>query len=194
MRIFFAGASGLIGRHVLPLLIDAGHTVGAMTRTADKAGHLEASGALPIVCDVFDRPSLDHHVRAFAPDLLLHELTDLPDNLKDLPADSALNARIRDEGTRNLIATTTELAKVKIVAQSVAWSMAPGKESAAVGVLEKSVLAVGGVVLRYGLIYGPGTYFERQLPPTPRVHVDTAAVRTVEALDAPSGVLTIVDE
>jgi nucleoside-diphosphate-sugar epimerase len=194
MRIFFAGASGLIGRHVLPLLINGGHIVGAMTRSADKAGHLEASGALPIVCDVFDRPSLTHHVRAFAPDLLLHELTDLPDDLKDLPADSALNARIRDEGTRNLIDATSGLAEVKVVAQSVAWSMEPGRESAAVGVLEESVLAVGGVVLRYGLIYGPGTYFDQQLPPTPRVHVDTAAARTVEALAAPSGVVTILDD
>jgi nucleoside-diphosphate-sugar epimerase len=194
MRIFFAGASGVIGRHVLPLLVDAGHTVGAMTRSADKGHQLEAAGAHPIVCDVFDRASLTEHVRAFAPDLILHELTDLPDHLKDLPADSALNARIRDEGTRNLIAAMSGLASVKLVAQSVAWSMDPGRESAAVGVLEDSVLAVNGVVLRYGFLYGPGTYFETELPPAPRVHIDTAAARTVAALLAPTGVLTIVDD
>jgi nucleoside-diphosphate-sugar epimerase len=194
MRILFAGASGLIGRHVLPLLVDGGHTVGAMTRSADKVGQLEGAGAHAIVCDVFDLAGLAKHVRAFAPDFVLHELTDLPDDLKDLPADSALNARIRDEGTRNLIAATSGLAEVKIVAQSVAWSMDPGREAAAVGVLEESVLAADGVVLRYGFIYGPGTYFDEQLPPTPRVHIDTAAARTVDALAAPSGILTILDD
>jgi nucleoside-diphosphate-sugar epimerase len=194
MRIFFAGASGLIGRHVLPLLIDGGHMVGAMTRSVDKGGQLVASGALPIVCDVFDRTNLTDRVHEFAPDLILHELTDLPDDINDLPADSARNARIRDEGTKNLIAATRGLGEVKIVAQSVAWAMAPGMESAAVDVLEESVLAVRGVVLRYGFIYGPGTYFAEQLPPPPRVHINRAAARTVDALAAPPGVLTILDD
>ena len=60
--------------------------------------------------------------------------------------------------------------------------------------LERAVLAADGVVLRYGAFYGPGTYYEGELPPAPRVHIDTAAVRTLEALDAPSGILTIVDD
>jgi nucleoside-diphosphate-sugar epimerase len=121
MRIFFAGASGVLGRHLVPLLVDAGHVVGAMTRSVENADLLASAGAQPIVCDVFDRAGLTNAVRAFAPDLMLHELTDLPDELKDLPADSALNARIRDEGTRNLIDAMGGLAQVKIVAQSVAW-------------------------------------------------------------------------
>jgi nucleoside-diphosphate-sugar epimerase len=135
MRIFFAGASGVIGRHLLPLLVDAGHTVGAMTRSATKAGLLVSAGAQAIVCDVFDRPGLTSAVRAFAPDLVLHELTDLPDDLKDLPSDSLLNARIRVEGTRNLLEAMSGLAQVKIVAQCVAWTMQPGREADAVSVL-----------------------------------------------------------
>ena len=193
MRIFFAGASGVIGRHLLPLLVDAGHTVGAMTRSATKAGSLVSAGAQAIVCDVFDRPGLTSAVRAFAPDLVLHELTDLPDDLKDLPSDSLLNARIRVEGTRNLLEAMSGLAQVKIVAQSVAWTMQPGREADAVSVLEDAVLAADGVVLRYGFLYGPGTYFESELPPRPRVHIDSAAAQTLEALVAPTGVLAIVD-
>jgi nucleoside-diphosphate-sugar epimerase len=194
MRIFFAGASGVIGRHVLPLLIDAGHSVGAMTRSADKAGLLVSAGAQAIVCDVFDQPGLTSAVRAFAPDLVLHELTDLPDDLKDLPSDSLLNARIRVEGTRNLLEAMSGLADVKIVAQSVAWTMRPGREADAVSVLEDAVLAADGVVLRYGFLYGPGTYFESALPPAPHVHIDSAAARTLEALIAPTGILEIVDD
>jgi nucleoside-diphosphate-sugar epimerase len=193
MRIFFAGASGVIGRHLLPLLIDAGHTVGAVTRSPSKAGPLASAGAQAIVCDVFDREELTRAVRTFAPDLVLHELTDLPDNLSDLPGDSLLNARIRVEGTRNLLGAMAGLGQVRIVAQSVAWTMRPGREADAISFLEKEVLAADGVVLRYGFLYGPGTYFESELPPRPRVRIHNAATGTLQALVAPTGVLSIVD-
>ncbi|MGH3638046.1 MAG: NAD-dependent epimerase/dehydratase family protein [Myxococcota bacterium] len=194
MRIYFAGASGAIGTRLLPMLLTAGHTVGAMTRSAEKAGQLALVGAQPIVCDVFDRSALTGAVRAFAPDLLLHELTDLPDDLANLPRESLLNARIRSEGTRNLLDAVADLNRTKVVAQSVAWTMEPGPEADAVAALEEGVLGVSGVVLRYGFFHGPGTYFEGQLPPAPRVHIDAAAARTLEALDAPTGILTIVDD
>ncbi len=193
-RIFFAGASGAIGSRVVPLLVQAGHTVGAMTRSSEKVGRLAAMGAQPIVCDVFDRSALAHAVRSFSPDLVLHELTDLPDDLADLPEESLLNARIRVEGTRNLLDAMQGLDQAKIVAQSVAWTMRPGPEADAVAALEEAVLAAGGVVLRYGFLYGPGTFFERELPATPRVHIDTAAARTLEAIDARTGIVTITDE
>ena len=192
-RIYFAGASGAIGRRLIPLLVDAGHTVGAMTRSPAKADRLAALGAQPIICDVFDRSALTSAVRSFSPDLVLHELTDLPDNLEDLPEESLLNARIRVEGTRNILDAMEGLDQTKIVAQSVAWTMRPGPEADAVASLEEAVLAADGVVLRYGFFYGPGTYFVRELPAAPRVHIDTAAARTFEALDAPSGILTVVD-
>ena len=193
MRIFFAGASGAIGSRLVPLLVDAGHTVGAMTRSAEKGGRLAAMGTQPIVCDVFDRSALTSAVHSFSPDLVLHELTDLPDDLENLPEVSLLNARIRVEGTRNLIDAMDGLDQTKIVAQSVAWTMRPGAEADAVASLEEAVLTANGVVLRYGMFYGPGTYFEGELPASPRVHIDTAAARTLEALDAPPGILTVVE-
>ena len=193
MRIYFAGASGVIGGRLVPLLVAAGHTVGAMTRSAEKATRLASVGAEPIVCDVFDRPALTRSVRAFSPDLLLHELTDLPDDLESLPADSLLNARIRSEGTRNLLDALEGLNSPKVVAQSVAWTMRPGVEADAVAELEKVVLAANGVVLRYGLLYGPGTYFEAAPPADPRVHIDVAVARTLDALGAAPGIVTIVE-
>lgn len=192
-RIFFAGASGVIGARLVPLLIDAGHTVGAMTRSAGKAARLAALGAQPIVCDVFDRPALTRAVRSFAPDVLLHELTDLPDDLAELPAESLVNARIRAEGTRNLIEALDISRPAKVIAQSVAWTMQPGREAEAVAFLEEAVLAAEGVVLRYGLFYGAGTYYPGELPPAPRVHIDTAVAVTLKALDAAPGVMTVVD-
>jgi nucleoside-diphosphate-sugar epimerase len=193
LRIYFAGASGVIGGRLVPLLVAAGHTVGAMTRSAEKATRLASVGAEPIVCDVFDRPALIRSVRAFSPDLLLHELTDLPDDLESLPTDSLLNARIRSEGTRNLLDALEGLNSPKVVAQSVAWTMRPGAEADAVAELEKVVLAANGVVLRYGLLYGPGTYFEAAPPADPRVHIDVAVARTLDALGAAPGIVTIVE-
>lgn len=140
-RIYVAGATGVIGTRLVPLLVGAGYTVGAMTRSADKAGRLAAAGAEPIVCDVFDRPRLARAVRTFEPDLLLHELTDLPDDLEDVPKHSSLNARIRTEGTRNLLDAVEDWQHTKVVAQSIAWTMRPGPESNAVASLEESVLA-----------------------------------------------------
>jgi nucleoside-diphosphate-sugar epimerase len=193
MRIFFAGASGVIGSRLVPLLVDAGHTVGAMTRSAEKAGRLASLGAQPIVCDVFDRSALTSAVRSFSPHLVLHELTDLPDDLEQLAEGSLLTARMRVEGTRNLLDALEGSDQTKIVAQSVAWPMRPGLEADAVASLEEAVLAANGVVLRYGQFYGSGTYYEGDLPAPPRVHIDIAAARTLEALDAPSGILTVVD-
>jgi nucleoside-diphosphate-sugar epimerase len=193
-RIYLAGASGVIGSRLVPLLVDAGYTVGAMTRSSEKAAPLASLGAEPIVCDVFDRGALTTAVRSFSPDLVLHELTDLPDAVEDLPKARLLNARIRVEGTRNLIDAMDGLDEPKILAQSIAWTPDPGPGADAVTSLEQAVLAANGVVLRYGAFYGPGTYYEGELPAAPRVHIDTAAARTLEALDAPSGILTVVDE
>jgi uncharacterized protein YbjT (DUF2867 family) len=193
-RIFLAGATGVIGRRLVPLLVETGHTVGAMTRSQENAEWLAALSAEPIVCDVFDRAGLASAVKAFSPDVVLHELTDLPDAFEDLPKAEMLNARIREEGTRNLVDAMDGLAQARIVAQSIAWASGSKRGDDAVAYLEKAVLEVSGVVLRYGAFYGPGTYYEGELPSAPRVHIDTAAARTVEALDAPSGILTIVDD
>jgi nucleoside-diphosphate-sugar epimerase len=193
VRIFLAGASGVIGQRLIPRLVHAGHVVGALTRSRGKTEVLRHLGAEPILCDVFDREALIHAVRDFKPDVILNELTDLPDDATQISQLANLNARIRTEGTRNLIEAARRSGSPKMLAQSVAWQLPDGPDAQAVAELERSVLAEGGVVLRYGQFYGPGTYNEQQPPGEPRVHIDRAAERTVEALGEPKGIVVIVD-
>jgi nucleoside-diphosphate-sugar epimerase len=192
MRIFLAGASGVIGQRLIPRLVQAGHVVGGLTRSPSKTELLSRLGAEPIVCDVFDGEALIQVVRDFKPDVMLNELTDLPDDAGQIGEFEALNARIRTEGNQNLIEAARQSESPKILAQSLAWQLPDGPGARAVAELERSVLAESGVVLRYGQFYGPGTYHE-QPPKEPRVHVDRAAERTVEALGEPTGVIVIID-
>ena len=139
------------------------------------------------------REALIQAVRDFKPDVVLNELTDLPDDAEQISELAGLNARIRTEGTRNLIEAARRSGSPKILAQSVAWQLPDGPDAQAVAELERSVLAEGGVVLRYGQFYGPGTYNEKKLPNEPRVQIDRAAEQTVEALGAPTGIVVIID-
>ncbi|MEU8299674.1 NAD-dependent epimerase/dehydratase family protein [Micromonospora sp. NPDC048909] len=193
MRVFLAGASGVIGQRLIPRLVQAGHVVGGMTRSPSKTELLARLGAEPILCDVFDRDALIQAVRDFEPDVILNELTDLPDEVERIGEHAELNARIRTEGNQNLIEAARKSGSPKILAQTVAWQLPDGPDALAVAELERSVLAEGGVVLSYGQFYGPGTYNEVQIPAEPRVRIDRAAERTVELLDAPSGVVVITD-
>jgi nucleoside-diphosphate-sugar epimerase len=193
VRIFLAGASGVLGQRLIPRLVQAGHVVGGMTRSVSKTELLGDLGAEPILCDVFDRKALIQAVGGFKPDVVLNELTDLPDDVAKISEHAHLNARIRTEGNRNLIEATRRSGSPKILAQSVAWQLPDGPDAQAVAELERSVLAEGGVVLSYGQFYGPGTYHEQRQPEEPRVHLDRAAQRTVEALGEPTGVVLIVD-
>ena len=193
VRVFLAGASGVIGQRLIPRLVEAGHVVGGLTRSSSKTELLRHLGAEPILCDVFDREALVQAVRDFKPDVVLNELTDLPDDVAQISEFTGLNARIRTEGNRNLIEATRRSGSPKILAQSVAWQLPDGPDAHAVAELERSVLAEGGVVLRYGQFYGPGTYNEQKLPNEPRVQIDRAAERTVETLSAPTGVVVIID-
>jgi hypothetical protein len=192
-RIFLAGASGLIGQRLIPRLIRAGHLVGGMTRSINKTGMLRDLGAEPILCNAFNREALIEAVHDFKPDVILNELTVLPDDSAQISSLTDLNDRIRTEGTQNLIDAARRSGSPKILAQSVAWQLPDGPDAQAVAHLERSVLMEGGVVLRYGRLYGPGTYYERQLPAQPRVHLDRAAQRTVGALGEPTGVVVVVD-
>jgi len=193
VRIFLAGASGVIGQRLIPRLVQAGHVVGGLTRSADKTELLSKLGAEPILCDVFDREALIQAVRDFKPDIVLNQLTDLPDDAEQIPKLAGRNARIRTEGNRNLIEAAQQSGSPKILAQSLAWQLPDGPDARAVAELERSVLAEGGVVLRYGQFYGPGTYHEQRPPTEPRVHIDRAAERTVEALGKSTGVIVITD-
>jgi hypothetical protein len=145
-----------------------------------------------VVCDVFEAEGLVEAVTAFRPSVVMHQLTDLPDDPARIDETAALNARIRREGTSNLLAAARAAAAPQFIAQSVAWQLS-GDGGASIADHEGLVLASGGVVLRYGRFYGPGTYYERKLPEHPRVHVDDAVRRTIAALGAESGILTIAD-
>src|SRR5579863_2206671 len=102
-RIFVAGASGVIGIRLVPLLVADGHEVGGMTRSRAKLGALEALGAQAILCDVYDVEALRAAVTGFAPEVVMHQLTDLPDDAARLVATSDRNDRMRTEGTRSLL-------------------------------------------------------------------------------------------
>jgi nucleoside-diphosphate-sugar epimerase len=189
MRVFVAGASGVIGVRLVPLLVAAGHEVAGMTRTPGKLERLQELGAEPVLCDVYDADALRQAVVTFRPDAVVNQLTDLPDRAATVDES---NARIRREGMRNLLAAAEAARAPRFVAQSVAWQP-QGDGGAAVAELEQRTLAAGGVVLRYGRLYGPGTYYEREKPEPPRVHVGEAARRSIPALDAPSGIIEVVD-
>jgi 2-alkyl-3-oxoalkanoate reductase len=186
VRIFVAGATGAIGRRLIPMLIDAGHHVVAMTRSESKTAAIEAQGAVPVVCDVFDAGAIHRAVAQAYPDALIHELTDLPPALDPDPArfDEQFggNIRIRIEGTRKLVDAASAAGVGRIVAQSIAfvylpvggpvksegdplWDNAPEpfrRSVEAVRSLETVVTneqGIDGVVLRYGYFYGPGTFY-----------------------------------
>src|SRR5688500_19202455 len=122
-RIFLAGASGVIGRRLVPLLVGAGHTVAGMTRSAGKVEQIADLGAQPVVVDVFDRDALVAAVTEFRPDIILNELTDLPDDVREIAAHLALNARIRTQGNQNIIDAARAAGSPKILAQAVAWQL-----------------------------------------------------------------------
>jgi nucleoside-diphosphate-sugar epimerase len=162
-RIFLAGATGVIGQRLVPLLVDAGHTVAGMTRSADKVPLLTRIGSEPIVVDVFDRGALVAAVTEFEPDIILNELTDLPDDVNKIAEYGGLNARIRTEGNQNIIDAARASGCPKILAQSVAWELPDGPDARAVKQLESSVLAEDGVV-QLRTVLRPGHLQREQHP------------------------------
>ena len=196
--VFLAGAAGVIGRRLVPLLLGAGYRVVGTTRSEAKAGDLKAAGVEPSVVDVFDADALSRAVAAARPDTVIHQLTDLPRGLDPAHMAEAIarNARIRRDGTRNLVAAAAGAGARRLIAQSIAWGYAPGKEPHAeedpldtgaegqravsvggVSALESATLnaqPLEGVVLRYGQLYGPGTGADVPVGNAP-LNVDAAA-------------------
>lgn len=193
MRIFLAGATGLVGSRLLPLMLADGHVVAGMTRTPEKVDGLRAAGATPVLCDVFDPKALAAAVKDFRPDLVVHQMTDLPDEVERLTDFLPRNNRVRDEGTRNLLAAAKAAGAPGFLAQSIAWRSGLGT-GPILDAHENGVVAAGGTVLRYGFFYGPGTYFESDPPPPPRISIDDVARRTMQFLKGPRGIFTITDE
>jgi nucleoside-diphosphate-sugar epimerase len=194
MRVFIAGATGVIGIRLVPLLVADGHEVSGMTRSEQNADALRALGAEPAVCDVYDADAIRDAVVSANADAVVHLLTDLPDDMNDIDGFTEANARIRREGTRNLLAAAEAASASRFLAESLA-AKPDGVAGEAVDELERSVLAAGGVVLRYGWLYGPGTYHEHEheLPAPPRIHVDEAARRTALELERGTGIIELVE-
>jgi len=187
MRIFLAGATGVVGQHLIPLLREAGHAVVGTTRSPEKAKHLTAQGVQPEVLDALDREATVGAVGRARPDAIVHQLTAIPSNmnLRRFDREFASTNRLRTEGTDNLLAAARPAGVRRVVAQSFAgWTYAraggPVKTETdpldpdpppafrrtldAIRYLERALEAAEGIetiVLRYGWFYGPGTSLGR---------------------------------
>jgi nucleoside-diphosphate-sugar epimerase len=183
MKVFVAGASGAIGRPLVPKLIAAGHDVTGMTRSEESAARLREAGAAALVTDVFDEDRVRSGMVEAAPEVVVHQLTSLPDRLdfRDKQLYDATN-RVRGEGTRILIDAARNAGARRMVAQSIAFIYASegdwvkdedaavmsdsgdgfGRATRVVTEMEQAVVGADGLeglVLRYGFFYGPGTYY-----------------------------------
>jgi nucleoside-diphosphate-sugar epimerase len=199
MKVFLAGATGVIGRSLIPMLKEAGHTVVGTTRSEKGRAALGEAGVDGAIVDVFDAAALEKAVVASSPDIIIHQLTDLASGIDPAAPEEGVrrNARLRREGTANLVRAARAASVVRVVAQSIGWAYAPKDgpfietdplDTGATGTraitvsegvipLETAVLAhseLEGIVLRYGQLYGPGTWSSEPNGTAP-LHVDAAA-------------------
>jgi len=236
VRVFLAGATGVIGHRLVPLLRAEGHTVTGMVRSPERLDAVRALGAEGAVADALDAGAVRAAVEHARPDAVVHQLTSLPRRIdpRKMERDFAQNDRLRSEGTRHLVAAAQAAGASRIIAQSIAFAYAPGppgtvhgeqdplhlqapmpfKRSVdALAELERVVLEAGGLVLRYGYFYGPGSSISstgsvvediarRRLPLVGGgrgvwsfIHIDDAAGATVAAVSrGSSGAYNIVDD
>ena len=238
MRVFVAGASGAIGRELVPRLVAGGHEVHGMTRSESKRALLSELGAVPVVADALDPDAVAEAVAEAKPDVIVHQLTSLTGVQRFTERAAEPTNRLRTEGTDNLLSAGHAVGVRRFVAQGVAGFGAYGRTGAAVKTeadpldpspppefretlaalrhLEAAVLGArwtDGIVLRYGVFYGPGTslaqgeeQFEmvrkRKFPVVGDgggvwsfVHIDDAAEATVAALEhGTRGVYNVVDD
>ena len=231
MKVFLAGATGAMGKRLIPQLLEHGHTVVGTTTTEAKVPLLWDLGAAPVVVDVLDRNAVAAAVAKAEPDAIVHQATALAGvDFRKFDKSFELTNKLRAEGTDNLLATGVE----RFVAQSYAgWPYErvggpvksesdpldahPAKQARAaleaIRHLEQAVTEAGGIALRYGGFYGPGTGLEpggdqlqlvlkRRFPLIGDgrgvwsfVHIDDAAAATVAALEhGRPGVYNIVDD
>jgi nucleoside-diphosphate-sugar epimerase len=181
VRVFVAGATGAIGRPLVPMLIEAGHEVTGMTRSDERADRLREAGAEAVVADALDAEAVRRAVAGASPEAVVHQLTDLPQELSTRP-DYSGTSRLRTDGTRHLLDGARAAGATRFIAQSIAFIYAPqggtvkdedaptlaGGDSAfakaidATLELERAVTTaegLEGLALRYGFFYGPGTYY-----------------------------------
>jgi nucleoside-diphosphate-sugar epimerase len=238
MKVFVAGATGAIGRPAVRQLVAAGHEVTGMTRSEERMEEIRAAGATPVRCNVLQAQETHKALHQAQPEVVVHLLTALPPRLDYRAKEDPLapTNRLRREGTRNLLAAAKAAGAQRLVAESVAFFYAPegdrvkdeaapllrdapgvfGPAAKALADLEAQVSGaegIEGVVLRYGWLYGPGTYFardgsqtedalKRRLPIVGRgegtfsfVHVEDAAAATLAAAErAAPGTSNVVDD
>jgi nucleoside-diphosphate-sugar epimerase len=226
--VFVAGGSGTIGVPLVRALVEAGHRVFATTQSPDKRERLWDLGATPVVVDALDPVALEQAVQAAAPTHVIHQLTALPKTAPRSAIDLEPTNRLRDEGTRNLLRAAIAAGASRFIGGSfaligAALKLAPADEPTrrardAVQSMESQILdatrdgSIEGIVLRYGLFYGPGNpatddmiarVRRRRLPRVrhdrgqlPYIHLDDAVTATVAALDrgVPGSVYDIVDD
>jgi nucleoside-diphosphate-sugar epimerase len=184
MKIFLAGASGVIGKRLIPKLVEAGHQVTAMSRSMKNAPAIKALGAQFVLGDAFQGGAVDQVISHAKPDVLIHQLTSLPKRIDPSNVEKLLeeNNRLRVLGTRNLVNAAVAAGCKRIVAQSIAFAYDPSGTGlkvetdllygsapkafnqmiASIVSLERAVMktpGIEGVVLRYGYFYGPGTVY-----------------------------------
>jgi 2-alkyl-3-oxoalkanoate reductase len=239
MRVFVAGATGIVGRRVIELLLEGGeHVVTGLTRHEERAQPLQDAGAGIAVADAFDGEMMGGVFATAQPDVVISQLTELPSRIdpERAPEQFAANDRLRIEGTRNLVVAARAYGARRIVTQSIAFAYraeggwvkqedaplaldAPppwGATVAAIADMEGQVMearSMDGVVLRYGTLYGPGTWYDPDgghLAEAVRrgrvpligdgrgrcsfLHVEDAARAAVAALDGPPGIYNVVDD
>ena len=227
MRIFVAGASGTIGVPLVQSLVAAGHHVTALTRSAHKRDDLQKLGATPAVADALDADALRSAVLAATPTHVIHQLTALPKEGPSRASDLLATNRLRIDGTRHLLDAAIRAGARRFIGGS--FALLPGAESKSdmAGINEAADAArsmetqivnashanqIEGIVLRYGLFYGPTNpsttkiveMIRRRRMPTirgdhgllPFIHLDDAVSATVAALDHGSAgsVYDIVDD
>lgn len=182
MKIFLAGATGAVGKQLVPALVRTGHEVVGTTRSSAKAGELAGAGAEPVVLDALDRDAVHDAVKTARPDVVIHQLTAITTtNFKDLDASFAQTNRLRTEALDHLLDAARAAGAKRFVAQSfTGWPNArtggptkseddpldtrPARNSqrtlAAIRHLEEATTradGLEGIVVRFGLLYGPGT-------------------------------------
>lgn len=217
LRIFVAGASGALGRPLLGMLVAAGHEVTGTTRSPDRAAGITTAGARAVVVDVLDADALAATVAVARPEVVIHLVTDLtPRPGEELGAAVfARNSHVREVGTRHLTEAAAAAGARRVIAQSLAWLYLPGPEPhtedesiaphdgsmdggrRAVIELERMVTTnprFDGIVLRFGRLYGPGTWAATP-PEPPTTHVGAAARAIALAVDrGEPGIYQAVDD
>jgi nucleoside-diphosphate-sugar epimerase len=226
MRVFVAGGTGAIGVPLVCALVDAGHHVTVLTRSPEKKHMLESLGATPAVGDALDAPGLRAAVQSACPTHVIHQLTALPKHGVRRGRDLAPTNRLRIAGTRNLLDAAIAAGATRLICGSFALLQGIGpkapatlrRAAQAVEAMESQVLeatregSIEGIVLRYGLFYGPENpatekmieMVRRRLLPVirrdngllPCIHIADAVAATVVALErgSPGGVYDIADD